>query len=128
MSLSSFKGKSKFSTWVYSITYNYCIDYIRKRNKNAFIVSDKDTELKDTEDVHDDWNETLEMKASRLHKLLDEISLEDKTILLMKYQEDLSIKDIQEIFDISESATKMRIKRAKEKVQMLYIKEYKEYV
>jgi len=34
LNLSKFSGKSKFSTWVYSITYNYCIDKIRNRKKD----------------------------------------------------------------------------------------------
>jgi len=45
-------------------------------------------------------------------------------ILLMKYQDDLSIRDIQKVFNISESAVKMRIKRAKEKVRRLYNDKY----
>jgi RNA polymerase sigma factor (sigma-70 family) len=38
LNLSSFKQKSKFSTWLYSITYNFCIDHIRKnKKKNGWI-------------------------------------------------------------------------------------------
>jgi len=44
----------------------------------------------------------------------------------MKYKDGMSIKEITEIFGISESATKMRIKRAKEKVRGLYYETYKE--
>ena len=44
----------------------------------------------------------------------------DKMILLMKYQDDLSIKEISEVLEIGESAVKMRLKRAKEKVVNVY--------
>jgi RNA polymerase sigma-70 factor (ECF subfamily) len=54
--------------------------------------------------------------VDRLELILEQIAPEDKAILLMKYQDDLSIKDIADALDISESATKMRLKRAKEKV------------
>ena len=45
-----------------------------------------------------------------------------KMILLMKYQDDLSIKEISSALDIGESAVKMRVKRAKEKVMEMYTK------
>ena len=59
--------------------------------------------------------ELLSSKAETLTKILDQLIPEDKMILLMKYQEDMSIKDIMEVFDLSESAVKMRLKRAKAK-------------
>jgi RNA polymerase sigma-70 factor (ECF subfamily) len=44
----------------------------------------------------------------------------DKMILLMKYQDDMSIKEIKEALGVGESAVKMRIKRAKQKVVSIY--------
>ena len=38
LNLAKFGEKAKFSTWVYSITYNYCIDYIRRKNHCALIL------------------------------------------------------------------------------------------
>ena len=127
MSLSSFKGKAKFSTWVYSITYNYCVDYIRRRQKEPIVHNENEftenTEPLDEVDSHAEW---VEIQGSRLGRILDMLNVEEKSILLMKYHDDLSIKEIQDIFDLSESAAKMRIKRAKEKVQLLYNKMYNE--
>jgi len=39
LKLSKFNGRSEFSTWVYSINYNFCVDIIRKRKreKNIFL-------------------------------------------------------------------------------------------
>ena len=37
LNLSKFSQKSKFSTWIYSITYNYCVDEIRRLKKNKMI-------------------------------------------------------------------------------------------
>jgi DNA-directed RNA polymerase specialized sigma24 family protein len=44
---------------------------------------------------------------------------EDKAILIMKYEQSMSIKEISEILDKTESAVKMKIKRAKEKARHL---------
>ena len=40
LNLSKFTEQSSFSTWVYSITYNYCIDLIRKKKKNILIFTE----------------------------------------------------------------------------------------
>ena len=37
-SLNKFKGDSKFSTWIYKITYNTCLDYLKKSKKENSIV------------------------------------------------------------------------------------------
>jgi DNA-directed RNA polymerase specialized sigma24 family protein len=42
-------------------------------------------------------------------------------MLLMKYQDNFSIREISETFKISESATKMRLLRTKEKMKKLYL-------
>lgn len=113
LNLSKFNFKSKFSTWVYSITYNYCIDKIRKRKKDPSIPVE-DLSFYDREDDIEDKRLT-EVKLERLKVILEEIPVADKSILLMKYMDNLSIREISETINKSESAVKMKIKRAKEK-------------
>ncbi|KAB5486540.1 RNA polymerase sigma factor [Flagellimonas hadalis] len=119
--LRTFKGKSKFSTWLYSFTYNFCVNYIN-RNKQRKIqdqsVQVEETEYKLTEDVPDE--SLYEMKADRLKKALEMISVEDKSLLLLKYQDGASIKDLVNLMDLGESAVKMRLKRAKERLLEIY--------
>lgn len=113
--LSKFKQQSKFSTWVYSITYNYCIDFLRRKKKVGDIFSD---EMEQTPDVPDDEisdKVLLEIEIQKLKEILDNIPVGDKAVLLMKYQDDMSIKEIAEVLDKTESAVKMKIKRAKDK-------------
>ncbi|MCP3933013.1 MAG: RNA polymerase sigma factor [bacterium] len=114
LNLSKFGEKSKFSTWVYSISYNYCIDFIRKQKKQKNIFSD---EIENAPEIADEVpdEELIQMQVHQLKTVLGKIPVGDKAVLLMKYQDDLSIKDIAGIFDKSESAIKMRIKRAKAK-------------
>lgn len=116
--LSSFNGKAKFSTWIYSITYNYCIDIIRKNKKNRYILSvDREDvpEIADNDEISD--AELLEIEITHLSKILDNISPEDKAILILKYQDGVSIKEISKIVNKSESAVKMQLKRAKAKIK-----------
>lgn len=125
LNLGRFKQKSKFSTWLYSITYNFCVDYVRKKQKdNVVDMEDKEGEIAGRDiDTADDLDH---IALDRLTELLEQLKSEDKLILLMKYRDDMSIKDIQVAFDISESAVKMRIKRAKEKLKSLYCEMYEE--
>ena len=123
MNLASFKEKSKFSTWLYSITYNFCIDYLRKSQKSKFVSLED--ERKVVQDMEVELVDDLQhIKAHQLKKLLEQVKGDEKMILTMKYQDDMSIRDIQQVFKISESAVKMRIKRAKEKVRKLYHEKY----
>ena len=125
LNLNQFGAQSKFSTWVYSITYNYCIDLIRKKKKMSNIFSDEMERVPDiVDEVHDEA--LLTMEVNRLREVLNEIPVGDKAILLMKYQDGMQIKDIAFILNKTESAVKMKIKRAKHKAQMVYKKLYPE--
>lgn len=117
--LSTFKGTSKFSTWLYSFTYNFCINYI-KRNSYNTEENIKKSELNNTTQITD--QDILQLKAKQLKRVLSIINPKHKMILLLKYQDELSIKEIQTVLEISESAVKMRLKRAREKVMELYKK------
>jgi len=55
----------------------------------------------------------MSFQSERLKRVLDKINPKSKMILLMKFQDEFSIKEIVQILGISESAVKMRIKRAK---------------
>ena len=57
------------------------------------------------------------MEIGKLKTVLDNIPPGDRAILLMKYQDEMSIKEIADILDKTESAIKMKIKRAKAKAQ-----------
>lgn len=119
--LRTFKGKAKFSTWLYSFTYNFCVNYITRNNykKNELNV---ETEIPDSDDEKIDNSEAslFEMKSDKLKKSLDLIDPNDKVILLLKYQDDIPIKEIAQTMEIGESAVKMRLKRAREKVIIVY--------
>lgn len=119
--LRSFKGKSKFSTWLYSFTYNFCVNYVQrnkeKKKEKVTVVTDQ---IKDDEVDEIDDSELFELKSDKLSKALEIIPVSEKMILLMKYQDDMSIKEISGLLEIGESAVKMRLKRAKEKVVKTY--------
>jgi RNA polymerase sigma-70 factor (ECF subfamily) len=120
LSLKTFKGKSKFSTWLYALTYNYCINYVT-RDKNKQIEKEK-VPVEEAEQLMVEIDDAVfyNFSVNKLEQALDLIAPEDKLILLLKYQDELPIKEIMEILKIGESAAKMRIKRAKARLVKVY--------
>lgn len=120
LNMAGFNEKSQFSTWVYSITYNYCIDIVRKQKKEKTLFSEDIERAPDVaeDEIPDEY--LLEMDGKQLREVLNELSAADSAILLMKYQDDMSIKEIADLLGKTESAIKMKIKRAKHKAQDLF--------
>lgn len=120
--ISSFSGRAKFSTWLFSITYNFCIDKIRLAKKD--ITQEVDDINRYGENISDEVEDAqlFEIEVDKLKLILDSIGTDERAVLLMKYQDDMSIKDICEILNKSESAIKMQLKRAKEKCMKVYEK------
>ncbi len=119
--LASFKGKSKFSTWLYAFTYNHCVNYVTrdtaKKIEKQSISSDY---IENIGENVDSTQEFQNMRVEQLKKVMEMISPDEKMILLLKYQDNLSIRELSEALDIGESAVKMRLKRAKEKLVLKY--------
>ena len=118
INLKTFKGESKLSTWIYSVTYHFCISYINKKKSSKVSFSDEILNGAIEKDLLDEESdkELFEIKYTRLQEILKLLQIDEKMILLMKYQDDLSIKDIAGMLNLNESTVKMRLHRAKKKV------------
>ncbi|QJD78608.1 RNA polymerase sigma factor [Spirosoma rhododendri] len=117
--LGGFKEQSKFSTWLYSITYNYCTDHVRSPTRRNEVYMDEGWER--VEAVDDDMAEIAEMEAQRLKYALEQMPPDERTLLLMKYQDDVSIREIADVNGLTESAVKMRLKRSRDRLRKYYL-------
>ena len=120
--LENFKGNSSFSTWVYRITSNVCLDMIRKNKNNKNVISiDKEIEFDDSdasfeiEDKSADTEEQLLRKerSEALHKAMDRLSPEQKHILVLREFQNLSYDEIAEVLNIGTGTVKSKISRAR---------------
>lgn len=119
VNLTKFDHRSKFGTWLYSITYNFCLDHLRKDQKHRTTEVDEDHQVADgAEDRYE--AELLAIRSERLPQVLEALAPTDQGILLMKYQEDLSVQDMMGVLGVSESAVKMRTMRARERALAKY--------
>jgi len=116
--INGFKGNSSFSSWLYSITYNYCIDFLRSKKKLHYPEWNSNNEI--PEIIDESETDFEEASYENLLTIFELIHPEEKVLLLMKYQDNLPIKSIAKTLRISEDAVKMRLKRARSRVIYMY--------
>lgn len=124
LNLPKFKGNSKLSTWIYSITVHTSIKYINKNKNKSILLSENHLNsqyINENVDISEPSDaELLDINYEILQEILNVLPVSDKMLLLMKYQDNLSINQIVEILNVKESAVKMRLLRAKKKVMELH--------
>jgi RNA polymerase sigma-70 factor (ECF subfamily) len=121
--LAGFKGKAKFSTWLYRIAVNICLMKKRKGKRmetvslDIPILTKKEDEIK--RELRDDWSEsplaTLENKEVKktLSEAIDLLPEEYRTVFLLRGLNGLSNEEVAEVLKISLPAVKSRLHRAR---------------
>lgn len=113
-SLHTFKGKAKFSTWLYRITYNNCISEIRKRKMH--FTSTDEIEVRDDESEINLDGIPEENRAKYVKAALEKLPEEEYTLVLLYYFEDQSIEEISNVTGLTDSNTKVKLHRARKKL------------
>jgi RNA polymerase sigma-70 factor (ECF subfamily) len=110
--------RAKFSTWLFTIARNHCVDILRKRKR----VYSLDTIYEDTEgyfepvDNKRNVEELLDkkMQVEFIEKEIEEMREDYREILLLRYIEGFSYQEISEILDIPLGTVKTNLYRARE--------------
>ncbi|GAB4018841.1 RNA polymerase sigma factor [Spirosoma sp. KCTC 42546] len=118
----SFQNRSSFSTWLYSIAYNYCADQLRLAKRLPTTTWQPDDMAHDKPDLPEAQlhEETLQL----VRQAMETLSVEERALLRLKYEDGLTIDEIAHLYMIKPSAVKMRLKRSRHKIQLLYAKHY----
>ena len=112
--LKTFEGKSKFKTWLYSITYNECITQYRKERRKRRLLDA--LRLDPIEEASEEKAPKLEEKGG-LDRWLVHVNPIDREILVLRFVAELEFQEIADIMHMGLSATKMRYKRALDKLR-----------
>ena len=118
--LSTFKGDSKFSTWIYRITYNRSLDYVSKKGRRLqvdSIDSEREYNLSSVETIFD-LLEAQEKRATIKDAIAD-LSEDDAVVITLHYFEELSLKEIADIMGIQANNVKVRLFRSRKRLAQI---------
>ncbi len=120
-SLPKFKGNSTFSTWLYRITTNHCLDVLRKRNRRKTYSLDALVE-EEGDSVHRLFSSNPVAAAQMENrdlagKILSTLPEDYRIILTLREADGLEYQEIAETLDCSLDAVKGRLSRARKQLQ-----------
>ncbi len=116
-SLNKFKGDSKFSTWIYRVAYNTCLDRLKKNKRQQYTVAiDEYTEhhVKTIDNALDKIEEQEKQQA--IKKCLELLPSEDSFLLTLYYFDELSLNEISKIVGLKPNNVKVKIFRSRKKL------------
>lgn len=122
--LKQYNPNHKFSTWIFSIANHHSIDRLRKR-RATFISIDDNPVLQNLEgNAPQPERSAMAMERSReMQALLGKLEVQYRTPLVLRYWEEYSYNEIAQTMDISVSAVKSRLFRARKQMAVLYRQE-----
>jgi RNA polymerase sigma-70 factor, ECF subfamily len=118
--LKNFEGKSKFRTWLYSITYNECTTQYRKERRKRRLLDALN--LEPQEEASEEISPKIEEKGG-LDRWLTHVNPIDREILVLRFVAELEFQEIADIMHMGLSATKMRFKRALDRLREKFAEE-----
>lgn len=123
-SLGKFKGDSKFSTWIYKIAYNTCLDNLKKNKKedlnisidefSAHLIKTMDNALSALEDKE---------RKQTIQNCLNLLPSEENFLLTLFYFEDQSLEEIGKIMSINANNVKVKLFRSRQKLAVILKKQ-----
>jgi RNA polymerase sigma factor (sigma-70 family) len=111
-SLDKFKGASSYKTWVYRITMNTCLKYIRDNKIKDQVPLDQNSKVLSQDSSHQDHGDAHQ----ELYQAIGQLNEIDRLIIMMVLDE-LEYKEIADVVGISESNLRVKIHRIKKSLK-----------
>ena len=119
-SLHKFKGDSKFSTWIYKVTYNSCLDRIKKNKKHFNDVAIDDFTISKLKDVDNAFEALVEKEQhDTIQECLKLLPYDDSFLLTMYYFEEQSLDEIASIVGLTANNVKVKLFRSRKKLTQI---------
>lgn len=120
-SLHDFRGASRFSTWLYRITVNHCLNHLRRRTRQqqSLVVTEPEEWMQESPTTNP--HKTLEQKErwALVQAKLQLLSPEHRTIILLRDFEGLSYDEIADVLQLESGTVKSRLHRARMELKAL---------
>ena len=128
--LSSFRGDSSFSTWLYRLTTNLCIDWLRRQKRRqetapAVSLDDEEAPLPEPADPRGSPEEELERRELRraVERGLQALPDHHRQVLVMRELSGMSYQEIGAVLDLDLGTVKSRIARARLALKKFLVQE-----
>lgn len=126
-SLDQLRSPEVFEPWLYRLTVNAALDYLRKRRKRrkeSRVADLSEQQVMMADAAAGSKIEVDEKEKARIRELVDSllsgVSEEDRLLLTLKEVEGLSLKELEKIYRVNENALKVRLFRARQRVLRAY--------
>lgn len=119
-SLDKFKGDSKFSTWIYRVAYNTCLDNIKKNKKHLNNVAIDDYTFNKLDTVDNALDNIInEEKSALIKNCINKLPEDSSALLTLFYFEELSLDEISKIINVEANTVKVKLYRARKKLAII---------
>lgn len=115
--LQDFKKKSKFSTWLYTITINKCKDYLKSKKPHIPIDDISEMVTSTKENPEEELNKKQLLKG--LQKALNALPEDYREVIVLKHIEGLDYREMEAILGVNINALKVRTHRGREMLKRL---------
>ena len=123
--IQSFRGESALGTWLFRLTVNECLMKLRTKKRHAELEDGHIDTLVNSA-IGSKHEEQLDYDPELLEFGLSKLPAETRSMLWLKDAEDLSVKDLSEIYNMPEGTIKARLSRARTQVRS-YLQENQNY-
>ena len=120
--LPDFRGDCRFSTWLYRLTTNAGIDWLRREKRYRSTDDVTELELPDDAPSLQEQAEQSETQSA-VRRALSRLSEEHRQVLLLRELQGMSYEEIAGALDLDLGTVKSRIARAREKLRKYFIKQ-----
>ena len=122
-SIRNFDFRSSLLTWIYKITVNECYDYLRKKRVRKLVYesdfSEEDATRMEASDPAIDPSMPMDRRLAQqdlVVKLLEKVSKEDRTLILLKEVEGHSVEELAAMTGLNENTIKVKLFRTRQKL------------
>ena len=116
-SLNKFKGDSKFSTWIYKVAYNTCLDRLKKNKREQHVVPIDEYTEHEVKTI-DNALDAMEQKERQqtIQNCIQALPSEDAFLMTLFYFEEQSLEEIAKVMEITPNNVKVRLFRSRKKL------------